>query len=188
MPITHTNRNQDVYYLHVGSTKTGKPRFWFSTKDDGDLADSIPDGFEIYENPGAQVFLRKVTPQVVTPFEVALVENGLKRYAEGEDCRVDLQKADIVVYHSDRPDPSYLSEFGPFLRTSSYRFPSHYTKVMRFTLVDPKDRKFRVQRWCFRGSIDGWIDLWSSGGDGNLADLVKKYCPHIGQESFFELM
>ncbi len=27
-------------------------------------------------------------------------------------------------------------------------------KVMRFTLVDEKDRTFRVQRWCFRGSID----------------------------------
>ena len=25
---------------------------------------------------------------------------------------------------------------------------------MRFTLNDEKDRSFRVQRWCFRGSID----------------------------------
>ena len=42
----------------------------------------------------------------------------------------------------------------------SYR---NYMKVMRFTLVDEKDRTFRVQRWCFRGSIDRWIDLWESG-------------------------
>jgi Family of unknown function (DUF5946) len=26
-------------------------------------------------------------------------------------------------------------------------------KVMRFTLADENDRTFRVQRWCFRGSI-----------------------------------
>ena len=64
----------------------------------------------------------------------------------------------------------------------------HYMKVMRFTLVDEKDRTFRVQRWCFRGSIDRWIDLWESGGKGKLSDLVKRFCPHIGQESFFELM
>ena len=61
-------------------------------------------------------------------------------------------------------------------------------KVMRFTLVDETSRSFRVQRWCFRGSIDRWIDLWESGSAGKLSDLVKRFCPHIGQESFFELM
>ena len=39
-----------------------------------------------------------------------------------------------------------------------------------------------------QGSIDRWIDLWESGGKGKLSDLVKRFCPHIGQESFFELM
>ena len=61
-------------------------------------------------------------------------------------------------------------------------------KVMRFTLVDEEARTFRVQRWCFRGSIDRWIDLYLAGSEGNLKDLVKKFCPHIGKESFFELM
>jgi hypothetical protein len=61
-------------------------------------------------------------------------------------------------------------------------------KVMRFTLADENDRTFRVQRWCFRGSIDRWIDFWALGSEGNLSDLVKKFCPHVGQESFFELM
>ena len=59
---------------------------------------------------------------------------------------------------------------------------------MRFTLVDEKDRAFRVQRWYFRGSIDRWIDLWEAISEGKLSDLVKTFCPHIGRESFFELM
>ena len=59
---------------------------------------------------------------------------------------------------------------------------------MRFTLIDEDERTFRCQRWCFRGSIDGWIDLWMSGGSGPLADLVERYLPHIGKESFYELM
>ena len=33
MPVTHVNRKQDTYYLHVGRTKTGKPRYWFSEVD-----------------------------------------------------------------------------------------------------------------------------------------------------------
>jgi hypothetical protein len=61
-------------------------------------------------------------------------------------------------------------------------------KVMRFTLADEQDRTFRVQRWCIRGSIDDWINLWMSRGEGKLHDLVRKFCPHIGQESFYELM
>ena len=90
MPVTHVNRKRDTYYLHVGRTKTGKPRYWFSTKTDGDLVESMPEGYEIYENPDAQVFLRKTVPQLVTPAEVAVVEEGLKRYAPGQNCLVDV--------------------------------------------------------------------------------------------------
>ena len=102
MPVTHVNRKQDTYYLHVGRTKTGKPRYWFSTKTDGDLVESMPEGYEIYENPDAQVFLRKTVPQLVTPAEVAVVEEGLKRYAPGQNCLVDVQGEQIVVYHAER--------------------------------------------------------------------------------------
>ena len=186
MPVTHVNRKRDTYYLHVDRTKTGKPRYWFSTKTDGDLVESMPEGYEIYENPDAQVFLRKTVPQLVTPAEVAVVEEGLKRYAPGQNCLVDVQGEQIVVYHSEQVSLA-LERFGFGVRELpvSYR---NFMKVMRFTLVDETSRSFRVQRWCFRGSIDRWIDLWESGGAGKLADLVKRFCPHIGQESFFELM
>jgi hypothetical protein len=186
MPVTHVNRKQDTYYLHVGRTKTGKPRYWFSTKTDGDLVESMPEGYEIYENPDAQVFLRKTVPQLVTPAEVAVVEEGLKRYAPGQNCLVDVQGEQIVVYHAERIALD-LERFGFGVRELpvSYR---NFMKVMRFTLVDETSRSFRVQRWCFRGSIDRWIDLWESGSAGKLSDLVKRFCPHIGQESFFELM
>ena len=58
-------------------------------------------------------------------------------------------RRDIIVYHSKRG--------------------SMYQKMLRFTLDDKKDRTFRVQRWCFKGSIDDWIDLWMSGGLGATA-------------------
>jgi len=185
MPVTHVNRSRDVYYLHAGTTKTGKPRYWFSRSAEGDLVDAVPEGYEVYENPDGQVFLRKVRPQVVTPFEVAVVEEGLKRYAPGQNCVVDLQREHIVVYHAERVAFD-LEGFGFRQLPARYR---NYAKVMRFTLVDEAARTFRVQRWCFRGSIDGWIDLYlSGGGRGTLRDLVKTFCPHIGQESFFDLM
>ncbi|WP_165233980.1 hypothetical protein [Aquisphaera insulae] len=51
MPVTHKNRMDQVYYLHAGTTKTGKPRYWFSMKADGELAVAIPEGHEIHEKP-----------------------------------------------------------------------------------------------------------------------------------------
>lgn len=59
MTIQHVNRKGDTYYLHQAKTKTGKPKWFFSTKQTGDLAQAVPGGYEIYENPNAQVFLRK---------------------------------------------------------------------------------------------------------------------------------
>ncbi len=186
MPVTHVNRKRDTYYLHAGTTKTGKPKYWFSKSAEGDLVEAIPEGYEVYENPDAQVFLRRIVPQLVTPFEIAIVENGLKRYAPGQNCLVDVQGEHIVVYHAERAKLDFEGfHFG--LRELPVYY-GNYIKVMRFTLADEDERTFRVQRWCFRGSIDRWIDLWSSGSEGNLPDLVQKFCPHIGQESFFELM
>ncbi len=186
MTVTHVNRKRDTYYLHAGKTKTGKPRHWFSTKVDGELVEAIPEGYEIYENPDAQVFLRKIVPQLVTPAEIAVVKEGLKRFAPGQNCVVDVQGERIVVYHAERIALD-LERFG-IARTELPTLNQRYMKVMRFTLVDEKRRTFRVQRWCFRGSIDRWIDLYESRSEGKLSDLLKRFCPHIGKESFFELM
>lgn len=57
--IQFTNRKNNIYYLHRGTTKSGKQKYYFSKNQDGILADAIPDGFEIYENLNAQVFLRR---------------------------------------------------------------------------------------------------------------------------------
>ena len=168
MPVTHVNRYRDTYYLHVGRTKTGKPRYWFSTKADGDLVDAISEGYEVYENPDARVYFRKIVPQLVTSAEIAVVKYGLERYAPDQHCLVDVRKADIIVYHSKRGNM--------------------YQKMLRFTLDDKKDRTFRVQHWCFKGSIDDWIDLWASGCVGELPVLVQTFCPHLGRDSFYDLM
>jgi hypothetical protein len=54
---------------------------------------------------------------------------------------------------------------------------------MRFVLVDEKRRWFHVERMCYLGDAD-WLLL--DGGD--LKRLVEDYCPHLGRESFYELI
>ena len=40
MPATYINRKEDIYYLHKGKTKTGKPKYFFSKKRNGNLVEN----------------------------------------------------------------------------------------------------------------------------------------------------
>ena len=51
MPITHTNAKGQTFTLHQGTTKTGKPKYYFAMRSEGTLAKTTPAGYEIYENP-----------------------------------------------------------------------------------------------------------------------------------------
>jgi hypothetical protein len=67
MPIPYVNAKEKTYYLHQGITKTGKPMYHFAMKSDGHLANRIPEGYEIHENPNAQVdvgFRQRLLPMI----------------------------------------------------------------------------------------------------------------------------
>ena len=64
----------------------------------GTLAASIPAGFEIYENPNAQVFLRRIPPKIITDEERQVVEDGMRKYAGVQDCKIDVKGKAIVIY------------------------------------------------------------------------------------------
>ena len=81
MPVMYTNKKGKMFYLHCGTTKTGKPKYYFSMIREGTLVDTVPDDYEIYENPNAQVFLRRIQPKIITDDEFAVVEKGMKEFS-----------------------------------------------------------------------------------------------------------
>lgn len=192
MPIQHVNRKGDTYFLHQGKTKTGKVKWFFSTKAEGEFAESIPEGYEIYENPNAQVFLRKIVPQLVWPEEIEAVERGIRELAKVTHFIVEPKKNAIIVFTPHQDADSLMEDLRPLLGFGR-SFPAgfierrlHYAApMMRFTLIDDKKRLFSVDRWCFLGSIDDWFPLADAA---DLSKQVKKYIPHLGKQSFFELM
>ena len=108
MPITYDNRKKKKYYLHRGKTKTGKARYYFSMKNQGDLVNKIPDGFEIYEHPAnAQVFLRQKKPQIITDLEKYLVDKKIVKREELDtvDGQVKKEIADAVQFARNSPEP-----------------------------------------------------------------------------------
>lgn len=188
MSIQHTSRTGKTYYLHAGVTKTGKPKYFFSTKQNGVPVAVIPEGFEIYENVDGQVFLRKITKQVILPEEVKLLEAALRKQGNAWEYRAEVKKNAIWIYESGTDIGSIStmieSYTGRAMSTAEQFRHAHYMAVLRFVLADKQERTFVTERFCFRGSVDDWIYI---DGPADLPGQVKKYIKHLGRESMYEL-
>jgi hypothetical protein len=187
MLVQYIIRRGQSLYLHKASTKTGRKKYFFSMKREGDQADSIPDGFEIYENPNSQVFLRKKQPRLITDEEAALVDEGMKKFSDVECYIIDIKKHIITVYTSDQGVDRWSDIFGALSQSRAKemfsRFAS-YSPMLQFVLEDKERRLFITRRYCFLGSVDDWIEISQADTIGN---LVREYLKHLGQDSFFEL-
>ncbi|MFH1726447.1 MAG: hypothetical protein ABII00_17695 [Elusimicrobiota bacterium] len=194
MPVTYRNRKRYLYYLRRKAAKNGKQRYFFSRKPIGDPVEEIPAGFEIVESVNAVVSLRKIAAPVIPAAEIGKVESVLKLYRHLEYYKAEARKRDIVVYERlgalSRAFLSGLSgrPHGPVSELESRPLDpgknARYEPVMRFRLVDAKARTYTVERMCYRSSVDGWLSLHDLGP---LSALAKRYLPHLGRESFFEL-
>jgi hypothetical protein len=190
MAVVHVNRERKEYYLHQRTDKKGGTRYHFSTSREGALAEEIPDGYEIYENPNGQVFLRRTDKIRILDREVSLVSAGVKRHTRLKNFLVDKKPRAIVIctpVQSVDDLTTILSQFTPFPTdavASTVADFVDYEPMMRFTLVDEDERLFQAERYCFKGGIDDWIEI----GDADRLDrLVKTYVRHLDRDSFYDL-
>ena len=191
MPMTHTNAKGQIFSLYQGTTKTGKPRYYFAMQSEGTLATAIPTGYEIYENPNAQVFLRRIPPKIITDAERQVVEEGMRAYAEVKDYKVDVRGNALLIYTADQDMDTlaaivcnpHASREENARRMTLLRQGIHYSPMLVFQLIDVQHRTFQTLRYCFLGSVDDWIAI---GKPGKLATLVKRYVKHLGQDSYVE--
>jgi hypothetical protein len=188
--VEYTNRKGKTYYLHVGKTKLGNSRYHFSMEPPAEFVKEIPEGYEIYENPNAQVFLRKIVLNEILDEEMAILEKELGAYAKPTKCIIDTKGKVITIFWTDQGGSKMgelSSLFGMARMAEFYGSNAYFTPIFRFTLVDPQERLFIAERFCFRGSIDDWMHLLGGGPD-SLQTLVERYVRHLGEESFYELM
>lgn len=201
MAVHYTNRTEKTYYLREGKTKSGKPRYFFSAQQQGkgEVVDRIPDGYEIYEHPeNAQVFLRKIRPQLITDLEKLLVNKAVKALQRSKRYLIDCKDEYITIYESGADVGNLKSIFSDLLKHTPLRpgmttddamnvlvnaTNQHYTAMLRFRLEDKERRTFTAERFCFRGAIDDWINI---GGPENLKTLVEMYIELLGTDDFFD--
>lgn len=185
--IKYINRNGKEYYLHKKKSKFGGFSYNFSF-DNKAYESSIPDGYEIYEHPNAQVFLRKIKPKIITDLEVQVVKKEVKRSTNLKYVILDIKKNCLSVYTGDSHAEELRESFDSFslLFGKSMPIEKHlnYSEVMRFTLVEKKERLFQTERYCYRGSVDDWIPI---GTLGKIKELARRYIKHIGKDSYYEL-
>lgn len=193
MAYEYINRKEEKYFLHHKKTNTGKIKYYFSKKEADNTLDIIPTGYEVYENPGAQVFLRKIQPKIIYENEIKTVEKGIKEFTKYEDFIVDIKK-NMIIIHTPNQKPSFLSgiledslHFQLTGKKTMYKKYLRFIAVLRFILVDKEKRIFRAERFNFRGSIDDWRPIHEIKAQDNLENLVKRYCTHLDKDSFYEL-
>lgn len=197
MGLHYVNRKDDRYHLLEGKTKTGKPKYYAAKKPSaaGVPLDAMPNGYEWYENPeNALVTVRKTKPTKIATFERELVERAIREQAGLEAFIVETAGDSLVVWLPNRQPSQVAGVFGSLFgmgeeksRSMSDWTAKHarYSAMLRFTLRDAEKRLFMVERWCFRGGIDDWFYL---AGLGPLEKLASGYVPHLGDESFYELI
>jgi len=188
--LVYANRRGKEYYLHVGKTKKGNQRYYFSMKNTGELATEVPEGYEIYEDPNAKVYLTRIQPRLILDEEIEIVKKALRKRGRPNDYKVDVRGNVITIFESNqRSQPS--GTLVPFFSIASmqdfYDRYATYQAVLRFTLAAKEQRLFTAERFCFKGRIDDWIPLLCSGED-TLQTLVTRYVKHLGEDSFYELM
>lgn len=137
-------------------------QYYFSTKAKGTLADQIPTGYELYETVNGQVYLRRHEPRLISEAEARLIEEPLLRPRGNYRYKVEVRGKQITVYESSQ-DFSFINAWSmghspAALETMNERF-ANYQAVLRFTLIDPEQRHFAPERFCFRGSVDDWISI-----------------------------
>ncbi len=196
MPVTYTNRKGLTYMLYRGQTKMGKPRYYFGRTDQGqgEPVAELPPGFTISESVNGVVSLVKDRPSLILPEEVAAVEVAIKQHPVARRYRITVKHNRIEIYEQISPnfedlvkelgmagrlDPDLASR----LQSEEERY-AHHTPVLRFTLLDPTKRRFGVKRMCYRGSIDGWLELHQTGF---VRELACALIPALGTDQFYEL-
>ena len=187
MPVCYTNSENHTYYLHQRRGYKGKTKYYFSTESEGSLAESIPEGYEIYENPNARVYLRQIQPKLIFNEEKLIVERGIKNYTNLKDLKIDIDEDIIAIYIADQ-DLEGLTKSLRFkyqIKTNElFKHTRHYSPILQFILIEHEKRIFLTRRYFPQGQIYDWLQI---GKADTLENLVKRYIQHINKDSYFDL-
>ena len=175
------------------------------------VLERLPADFEVRENTNGQVSVRRRRIAQITPAEAQLALNTISRLRPngyrvhiGDRCITILASAQDHKSFSSSVDAEFADGFaaaleemfarryGPQLaamfrakrlaHAGLAKNPRFYP-LLRFQLADKMRRIFWVARIYFSGDQD-WLQLEKL----SLPAALMKYAPHLGRDSFFDLL
>jgi len=128
------------------------------------------------------------------PYAYELDVNGSSAtvYASAQDrkCFTESLDAEFAAGFADALTDAlakkYPAELVAMFRARRQRQDAkrpRFFPLLRFVITDRTKRLFAVERVCFTGEND-WIRLETL----SVSAAVMKYLPHLGRDSFFDLM
>lgn len=197
MPISHTNRKGQTFFLCQGVTKTGKVRYFFSKSAAQNTLEEIPAGYHIEESVNGVVSLVKDRTPIIQLEEIQVIETTLRRHPKGQDYRVSAKGKQIIVYERMGPDAEQMVEiFGKTLPMYSQQEllegmravldkNAQYSPMLHFNLVDADKRTFCAERATYTASLPEWVGICDCGPLQSLADQI---IPLLDSDEYFELI
>ena len=191
MALQYTNRKGSTYYLHRRKTKNGKVRFVFAKSVGDGALDALPDRHKVRESINGVVSVISVVQATpVTELEEQAVRSAMAKL-NLDEYRLEIRGNAITIFEPDRrvADLAELfvgvSPFGPSKQAvDNLARRVDYSPVLRFVLDDRSTRTFHIERMTYRGE-GGWSYPL---GHGKIGHLAKKYVPHVGNDSMFDLL
>jgi hypothetical protein len=133
----------------------------------------------------------KDRPTLIQPEEVSAIEAAMQPHPVVRRYRVSVKHDRIEIYKYVGPDYSTLLDvLQPLglsrpaiverLQVEEERY-ARYTPVLRFILLDPKQRLFGAERMTYLGSIDSWLEL---GQTGPVTKMARALISTLGTAQF----
>lgn len=194
MTLEYTNRKGQRYFVMQERTKTGKVKYYCGKTLNAEGVAELPAEFEIFEHPQTGIVtIRKALQSRILPAEKQFLKEQVGKLSDVESFIIETTEDSLIVHTSEQDrkdiDQILMRLAGPFVteqQRQDFVSTSSFHPMFRFKLEDEAERLFALERWCFRGRIDGWIPIvWNQQP---LDELAAEFLPHLGQESFFELM
>ena len=186
--LKHINRKGTPYYFREVAGTRGVQIVCSQTESENDLA-AIPDTHEIAESPNGQVSCRKKIKCDLLAGEIKLAQGLCPNLVkQGIRIIVEVKKKSLVIHSADTESINEMAKFVMSISPDRGDIEAilgnnlRYEPVLKLELTDKGIRTFAASRMCWVGEND-WLFL----DEGALKELLKKYAPHIGQESFYDL-
>ena len=158
--------------------------------------EQLPDGFEIHESPDTEIVsVRRIRPSRITQSEPDRLTGLATELAREAPTIVEIEADSLVVYALDATIGNARSGMNRICKAFGVNEQvvldfltrqARYSRAFRFTLDDETARTYSAERWCYRGGDEHWTPLLGPSCD--LESLARRCLPHVGAESFYELM